>query len=88
MRQQIHFPWTSRKLTEVMCSIHTEFGVTMKLVKLIKMCLNKTCSKVHVGETLAWEVSCPKWSIRRKLSMSLLLTWLYNMPLERSRKMR
>jgi hypothetical protein len=29
-----------------------EFGITMKLVKLIKMCLNETYSKVHVNKTL------------------------------------
>jgi hypothetical protein len=25
----------------------------MKLVRLIKMCLNETCSKVHIGEHLS-----------------------------------
>jgi len=34
-------------------SIVTEFGVPMKLVKLIKMCLNKTYSKVHTGKNLS-----------------------------------
>jgi hypothetical protein len=34
-------------------NIITEFGVPMKLVRLIKMCLNETCSKVRVGKLLS-----------------------------------
>jgi hypothetical protein len=30
----------------------SESGVSMKLVRLTKMCLNKTCSKVHIGKYL------------------------------------
>jgi hypothetical protein len=30
-----------------------EFGVPMKLVRLIKMCLNETYSKVHIGKHLS-----------------------------------
>jgi hypothetical protein len=30
-----------------------EFGVPKKLVRLIKMCLNETYSKVHIGELLS-----------------------------------
>jgi hypothetical protein len=30
-----------------------EFGVPMKLVRLIKMCLNETYSKVRIGKHLA-----------------------------------
>jgi hypothetical protein len=32
---------------------NTEFGVPMKLVRLIKMCLNETYSEVHIGKQLA-----------------------------------
>jgi hypothetical protein len=31
-------------------NILIEFGVFMKLVRLIKMCLNETYSKVHIGK--------------------------------------
>jgi hypothetical protein len=31
-------------------NILIEFGVPMKLVRLIKMCLNETCSKVRIGK--------------------------------------
>jgi hypothetical protein len=34
-------------------SILIEFGVPMKLVKLTKMCLNETYSKVRIGKHLS-----------------------------------
>jgi hypothetical protein len=37
---------------EVLCSILTEFDVPMKLDRLIKMCLNITYSKPHIGKHL------------------------------------
>jgi len=36
---------------EVLYNTLIEFGITMKLVRLIKMCLNETCSRVCIGET-------------------------------------
>jgi hypothetical protein len=30
-----------------------EFDISKKLVRLIKVCLNETCSKVHVGKLLS-----------------------------------
>jgi hypothetical protein len=38
---------------EVVNNILIEFGVTMKLVRLIEMCLNETYSKVHIGKHLS-----------------------------------
>jgi hypothetical protein len=38
---------------EVLYNILTEFGVPMKLVRLIKMCLNETYSKVCIGKHLS-----------------------------------
>jgi hypothetical protein len=38
---------------EVLYSILIEFGVPMKLVRLIKMCLNVTHSKVLIGKHLS-----------------------------------
>jgi hypothetical protein len=35
------------------CNILIEFGVPMKLVRLIKMCLNKMYSKVRIGKHLS-----------------------------------
>jgi hypothetical protein len=37
---------------EVFYNILIEFGVPMKLVRLIKMCLNETCSKIRIGKYL------------------------------------
>jgi hypothetical protein len=37
---------------EVLCNILIEFGTPMKLVRLIKMCLTETYSKVRVGKNL------------------------------------
>jgi hypothetical protein len=36
-----------------MDNILTDFGVPMKLDRLIKMCLNETCTKVHIGKYLS-----------------------------------
>jgi len=33
-------------------NVHIEFHVPMKLVRLIKMCLNKSYSNVHIGKNL------------------------------------
>ena len=38
---------------EVMCIILIEFGIPMKQARLIKMCLNETCSRVQVGRHLS-----------------------------------
>jgi hypothetical protein len=34
-------------------SILIEFGVPLKLVRLIKICLNETYSKVHIGKDIS-----------------------------------
>jgi hypothetical protein len=39
--------------TEVLQNILIEFGVRMKLVRLIKMCLNKMHSKMCIGKHLS-----------------------------------
>jgi len=38
---------------EVLCDILTEFGIPVKIVRLIKMCLNETYSRVQVGKYLS-----------------------------------
>jgi hypothetical protein len=57
MRQYISYSIDFKKVygsvrREVLYSILIEFGVPMKLVMLIKMCLNKTYSKVCIGKHL------------------------------------
>jgi len=41
------------QLDGVLCSILIEFGIPMKLVRLIKMCLTETYSRVWVGRNLS-----------------------------------
>jgi hypothetical protein len=41
---------------EVLCNIFVEVRIPMKLVTVIKMCLNKTCSSVQVGKHLSDKV--------------------------------
>jgi hypothetical protein len=31
--------------------LYNIWGIPLKLVRLIKMCLNETCSTVHIGKT-------------------------------------
>jgi uncharacterized membrane protein len=38
---------------EILYNILIEFGVSMKLVRLIKICLNETSSRVRVGKHLS-----------------------------------
>jgi hypothetical protein len=38
---------------EVLYNILIEFGIPVELVRLIKMCLNETCSRVWVGQLLS-----------------------------------
>ena len=36
-----------------MCNVLNEFGIPMKVVRLIKMCLTETYSRVRVGKNLS-----------------------------------
>jgi hypothetical protein len=63
---------------EVLYNILLEHGISKKLVRLIKMCLNKTYSKVHVGKLLS-----DKFPIQNGLKQGdALLPLLFNFALE------
>jgi hypothetical protein len=38
---------------EVLCNMLVQFGIPVKLLRLIKMCLNETYSRVRVGKKLS-----------------------------------
>jgi hypothetical protein len=63
---------------EILYNILLEFGMPKKLVRLIKMCLNETCSKVHIGKLL-----CDKFLIQNGLKQGdALLPLLFSFALE------
>jgi hypothetical protein len=63
---------------EVLYNILLEFGITKKLVRLIKMCLNETCSKVRIGKLLS-----DKFPIQNGLNQGdALSTLIFNFALE------
>jgi hypothetical protein len=35
---------------EILYDILFRFGIPVKIVRLIEMCLNETCTKIHVGK--------------------------------------
>jgi hypothetical protein len=67
---------------EVLHNILTEFGIPRKLVGLIKMCLNKTYSTVHIGK-----YQSDRFPIQNGLKQGDALSpLLWNMPLGGSKK--
>ena len=63
---------------EVLYGILIEFGIPKKLVRLIKICLIETCSRVRVGRNL-----CDMFPIRNGLKQGDALSpLLFNFALE------
>jgi hypothetical protein len=66
---------------EVLYNILIEFGIPMKLVRLVKMCLNETYSRVQVGKHLS-----DTFPIKNGLKQGdALLPLLFNFALKYSR---
>jgi hypothetical protein len=63
---------------EVLYNFLLEFGMPKKLVRLIKMCLNETYNKVHIGKLLS-----DKFPIQNRLKQGDSLSpLLFNFALE------
>jgi len=63
---------------EVLYNILIEFGITMKLVRLIKMCLIETYSRAHIGKNLS-----DMFHVRNGLKQrDALMPLLFNFALE------
>jgi hypothetical protein len=54
---------------EVLYNILIDFGISMELIKLIKMCLNETYSRVRVGRHL-----CDMFRVRNGLKQGEALS--------------
>jgi hypothetical protein len=63
---------------EVLYNILFEFGISLKLVRLIKMCLNETYSRVQVGKHLSDRFPI-KNGLKQRYALSPLL---FNFALE------
>jgi hypothetical protein len=63
---------------EVLYNILIEFGIPMKLVMLVKMCLNETYSRVQVGKHFS-----DTFAIKNGMKLGVDLSpLLFNFPLE------
>jgi hypothetical protein len=73
---------------ELLYNIFIEFRIPRKLAGLIKMCLNETYSRVHIGKNLS-----DKFTIQNDLKKEMLYhhcssTLLWNMPSGGSKRNR
>jgi hypothetical protein len=62
---------------EILYDILTEFGVLMKVVGLIKMCLNEIYSKAHIGKHLS-----DSFPVQNGLKGDALSPLLFNIALQ------
>jgi hypothetical protein len=73
---------------EVLYHILIEFAIPMKLVRLTKMCLNEIYTKVRRGKNLSDASRIQNGLKQGDGISSLLFNLLYNIPSERSKKIR
>ena len=60
-----------------MCNVLIEFGIPMKLVRLIKICLNETCSRDRIDKDLS-----DMFPVKNGLKCNELLPLLFSFALE------
>jgi hypothetical protein len=56
---------------EILYSILIEYDITVKVVRLIKVCLNKTCSKICIVKYVRC-ISYSEWSETRRCSVPIV----------------
>jgi hypothetical protein len=61
---------------EVLYNVVIEFGVLMKLVRLIKMCLNEIYSKLHIGKNLSDSFAIQNGLIQGDALLALLFNFV------------
>jgi hypothetical protein len=71
-----------------MYNILVEFGVPMKLVRAIKLCLNETCGKFCIDKHLSALFRIENNLKQGEVSLPLFSILLQNMTLGRHRKTR
>ena len=59
--------------TEVLCNILIEFVMPLKLVRLVKTCQNKICSKVRIGGRLIHRLFSTVWTRRCFIAIAFQL---------------
>jgi hypothetical protein len=59
---------------EVMCNILIEFGIHMKLVRLMKICLNETYNNISISNHL-YDNFCTQNGLKRDAVSSLLFNF-------------
>jgi hypothetical protein len=70
------------------CNILIEFEVPMKLVKLIKMCLNETYSNVHIGKHMSDNFPIQNGLKQRDALLPLLSKFCFKHAIRMCRKTR
>jgi len=60
---------------EVLSNILIQFGITMKLVRLIEMYLNETFSRVQVGKHMCDMLPVLEWFETRKCFIATAFQW-------------
>jgi hypothetical protein len=62
---------------EVLYNILLDIGIPKKLIRLIKMCLNETYSKIRIGKLLSDKISYSEWAETRKCSIAIAFQFCF-----------
>jgi hypothetical protein len=73
---------------EVLYNILLEFGIPKKLVRLIKMCLNETYSKIRVGKFLSDEFPIQNGLNQGDVLLPLIFTFALEYAIREVQKMK